>query len=278
MLTDCHLHLIDKSQLHYPWLETFEPLNRNFLYDAYAIEAKRIGISRVLHMEVDVAPDDMERETDFIRALSEQPDSLISGAISSCRPEEKDFPEFLERAVSDPFIKGLRRVLHVMPDDLSEGALFRENIKRLSATRLTFDLCVLPHQIEKALALVDLSPDVQFILDHCGVPAIASGAFDDWEKGIRAIAQRPNVLVKISGIVAYADAGSWDVETLRPYVDTVTSAFGFKRMVWGSDWPVCTLGGTLSTWVAATHALFAGASESERLGLFSANASRLWAL
>src|SRR6202012_6038259 len=105
---------------------------------------------------------------------------------------------YLERALADPFVKGFRRVLHVVPDDLSEGTHFRENLKRLSGTRLTFDFCVLPHQIQKAIALVDLNPNIQFILDHCGVPAVKDGVSDIWKSGMTEIARRPNVTVKVS--------------------------------------------------------------------------------
>ena len=166
MLFDTHLHVIDRKALRYPWLEQAAALNRDSLYEDYAREAQRSGITDTLHMEVDVAVADMEAETAYVHRLAERPGSLIRGAIAACRPEEDGFAAYLERVLADPFVKGFRRVLHVVPDDLSEGALFRENLKRLAGTRLTFDLCVLPHQIEKATALVDLNPDIRFILDH----------------------------------------------------------------------------------------------------------------
>ena len=169
-------------------------------------------------------------------------------------------------------------MLHVVPDEVSEGTLFRENLKRLSGTGLTFDLVVQPHQIPKAIALADLASDVQFILDHCGVPDIKGGSELPWREHVAEIARRPNVTAKISGVVAYADAENWTVEALRPYVEHVMEAFGWDRLVWGSDWPVCTLGGSLSTWVAATHALLEGASVEERTKLLSGNARRIWRL
>ncbi|KXF76360.1 amidohydrolase [Paramesorhizobium deserti] len=278
MFIDTHLHIIDKQALTYPWLADVAPLDRDFLYRQYAQEAKRVGIAAALHMEVDVAPEAIDAETDYIRGLSTEPDSLIVGAISSCRPEEAGFPAFLERRRADPFIKGFRRVLHVMPDELSETPLFRENVKRLDGSGLTFDLCVLPHQIPRATALVDLAADTQFVLDHCGVPAIAAGERHPWQENVAEIARRPNVVAKISGVVAYADAGTWTVETLSPYVEHVVDCFGWDRVVWGSDWPVCTLGGGLATWAAATHALFAGATRDERRKLFFENARKLWKL
>ena len=113
-------------------------------------------------------------------------------------------------------------MLHVVPDDVSEGALFRENIRRISGSGLTFDLCTLPHQASRVTALVDLAPDVQFVLDHCGVPDIRSDAFEPWRAGISEIARRPNVVCKISGVIAYADAEDMDGETLQPYIEHVT--------------------------------------------------------
>ncbi|MER9016161.1 amidohydrolase [Mesorhizobium sp. M0898] len=278
MIFDTHLHLIDQSALRYPWLAGVPALNRDFSYVEYAVQARRAGIEGALHMEVDVDPADIEAETSRVKALSQQKNSLLRGAIASCRPEEPGFAAYLERQRADPFVKGFRRVLHVMPDELSEGALFRENIKRLAGSGLTFDLVVLPHQIPKATALADLAPDVQFVLDHCGVPDIKGGAEHPWREHMAEIARRPNVVGKISGVVAYADAGSWTVETLLPYVEHTIECFGWDRVVWGSDWPVCTLGGGLATWVAATHALLAGTSADERQQLLSGNAKRLWSL
>ncbi len=276
MLFDSHLHIVDRSRLNYPWLSEAGALNRDSLYEDYAREARRCGITDVLHMEVDVDPSDIGAETEYVRDLASRPESMIRGAIAACRPEDTDFPAYLERVLADPFVKGFRRVLHVMADEISEGSVFRQNLNRLTGTRLTFDLCVLPHQLERAVALIDLNPDVRFILDHCGVPAIKDGMSDLWKNGIREVARRANVTVKISGVVAYADPQSWSVETLRPFVEHSISSFGWDRVVWGSDWPVCTLGGGLSTWVAASQALVVGCSESERARLFRQNAERLW--
>ncbi|MER8444865.1 amidohydrolase [Mesorhizobium sp. M1066] len=278
MIVDTHLHLIDRSTLRYPWLTGVPALNRDFSYEDYATEAQRVGVGRVLHMEVDVDAADIEAETARVEGLSRQSGSMLAGVIASCRPEEGDFAAYLERQRANPFVKGFRRVLHVVPDELSEGAVFRASIKRLGGTGLTFDLVVLPHQIPRAIVLADLAPDVTFVLDHCGVPDIKGKSEHPWREHMSDIARRPNVMAKISGVVAYADAGSWTVETLRPYVEHTINSFGWDRVVWGSDWPVCTLGGGLSTWVAATHALLSGCSISERDRLLSGNARKLWRL
>lgn len=278
MIIDTHLHIVDRSVLRYPWLSAAPALDRDFSYADYAREARRCGISGTLHMEVDVDPADIEAETAYVAKQAAAPSSLLRGAIASGRPENSDFADYLDRARSNPVVKGFRRVLHVVGDDVSQGALFRENVARLAGTGLTFDLCVLPRQLPLAIALVDSAPDVQFVLDHCGVPDIKRDAVHPWREHMTEIARRPNVVGKVSGVVAYADPESWTVDVLRPWVEHTIGVFGWDRVVWGSDWPVCTLGGGLSTWVAATHALVSGASADERRKLFSGNARRIWKL
>ncbi len=117
-----------------------------------------------------------------------------------------------------------------------------------------------------------------FVLDHCGVPNVRDRELDPWRADIAALAKLPNVACKISGIVAYADPAGWTVDDLRPFVEHVIAVFGWDRVVWGSDWPVCTTTADLTRWVAATHALIAGASDSEKERLLSTNATRIYRL
>jgi len=277
-IVDAHLHLIYRDRLSYPWLAGVAALDRDARYERYAKEALRCGVTGALHMEVDVAEPDIEAETRNVEDLKLEGGALIRGAISACRPESPDFPTFLERALENPFVKGFRRILHVVPDDVSERPLFRENLRRLSGTGRPFDLCVRADQLDRAIALADACPDEEFVLDHCGAQSVTPGLAPVWRARIAEIARRPNVAAKISGVVGYADPKTWTLDGIRAYVDTVIERFDWDRVVWGSDWPVCTLTASLSVWLAATHALTRGASADEREKLFAANARRLWRL
>ena len=119
---------------------------------------------------------------------------------------------------------------------------------------------------------------MQFVLDHCGAPKIKEREEHPWRERIAEIARRPNVAVKISGVVAYAEAKAWTLDDIRPYIEHAILSFGWDRVVWGSDWPVCTLTASLSIWVAATHAIVKGCSLDERARLFRGNATRIWRL
>ena len=231
MFFDTHLYLIYPDQLSYPWLDSAEALNKPSTFVAYLTKARRLGITACLHMEVDVAEIQIRDETAMVDTLMALPQNPLQGAISACRPEHPDFSEFHDWARTNPTIKGFRRVLNAVPDDLSQTQIFRDNIKRLTGTGLTFDLCVLPHQLPIAANLVDHCPEVTFILDHCGVPDIKAQRKAPWAMNISELAKRQNVIAKISGIIAYADPDIWALQDLRPYFDHTVLAFGHRRIM-----------------------------------------------
>lgn len=276
MFFDTHLHLVARDRLTYPWLSDAPSLNRDWSYEAYEAMARQIGITDVLHMEVDVAEADIDAESAYVAELMARPGSLIRGAISSARPESTGFADWLQR-VDRKVVKGVRRVLHTMPDALSQGILFRQNLALLGQAGLPFDICVLARQLPLAIELADAAPETVLVLDHCGVPDIAGGAFDAWARDITEIARRPNVRLKLSGISAYAGP-DWTVATLQPWVDHVLQAFDPARMVWGSDHPVVTLQSDLPGWAAATTELLAGLSETERQAILQGNARQIWSI
>ncbi|WP_306755296.1 amidohydrolase family protein [Paracoccus actinidiae] len=274
MIFDTHLHLIDRKRLRYPWLGDVPALDCDWSLAEYQAIARRIGITDALHMEVDVAETDIAAETAWVAEMMTQPGSLIRGAISAARPEFPSFASWLE-SVDRTIVKGVRRVLHVMPDDLSQQPLFRDNIRRLGPAGLTFDLCVQARQLLLGIALADAAPDTIFILDHCGVPDIAGQQFASWAADIATLAKRPNVNVKLSGITAYT-GGDWTIGTLHPWVQHIIDCFGPARVVWGSDSPVCNLQSSLEEWVATSHALLSAFSHGERAAMLEDNARRLW--
>ena len=276
MLFDTHLHLIYPNKIGYPWLSEVPTLNKPYKYEEYEITANRLGIDGCFHMEVDVSQSDIKNETAMLESLSNQPGSKIKGIISACRPEQQGFDDFLNWASQNTLIKGFRRVLHVVSDDVSQNPLFRKNINLLGEHNFTFDICARADQLPIVVEFIDACPNVKFILDHCGVPDIKNSTFSSWAAAMKNIAQRPNVTAKISGIIAYGEGESWSLTDMKPFFDHTVNVFGINRIIWGSDSPVCELGGGLPTWVALTHTLTAEWSSSERKSFYKENAKKLW--
>ncbi|MBJ3783182.1 amidohydrolase family protein [Devosia sediminis] len=271
-VVDTHLHLIYPDRFSYPWISAAHPLSGHWTIESYLREARPLGIEASLHMEVDVAEGDIEDETRYVLHLDG-----VAGAIAACRPEHADFPAQLERLAAMPGVRGLRRILHEAPDALSQTALFAENLRRLPGYHLNFDLCVRHDQLPIGEALVRRCPDVTFILDHCGAQDIDIDNPGPWRDNIRSLSKLPNLNAKVSGIMAYAGP-TWTVEKLRPFVEHIVDCFGWDRVVWGSDHPVVTLGGTLTDWVGATREIVSGASEDEQAKLLNGNARRIYRL
>jgi predicted TIM-barrel fold metal-dependent hydrolase len=271
-ILDTHLHLVYPDRFSYPWLADAPAINRPWSIEAYLAEAVPLGIAAALHMEVDVAEPDIRAESAFVLTLPH-----VAGAVAACRPEHTNFVDQIEQLSAMPGIKGVRRILHQSPDELSQSDLFVENIRHLPDHDLSFDLCVRADQLPIGQRLVERAPDVTFILDHCGVPDITGAGLDPWRAHIRGLARLPNLNAKISGVVAYAGP-DWSVATIRPHVEHVIDCFGWDRVVWGSDHPVVTLTGSLTRWVEATREIIAGCSEDEQARLLHRNAERIYKL
>jgi predicted TIM-barrel fold metal-dependent hydrolase len=270
-ILDTHLHLIYPEKFTYPWLGNAPKINKPWPVEAYFAEALPLGIESALHMEVDVVETDAVAESEFVLALPR-----IAGAIAACRPEHMNFVDQIERLSEHAHIKGVRRILHEAPDELSQSDLFIENLRHLPDYDLSFDLCLRADQLWLGANLAQRAPDVTFILDHCGNPDINGLGLDPWRGALKEIARNPNVMAKVSGIVNHCDSG-WTAETLRPYVEHVIETFGWDRVVWGSDHPVATVtGGTLTDWVNAAREIVRNASPDEQAKLFHRNAERIY--
>jgi predicted TIM-barrel fold metal-dependent hydrolase len=274
-LVDTHQHLWDLGKFKYSWCANIPPLNRTFALEDYAEAARGLEIRKTIFMECDVDEPYVLDEARYIAGLAEM-NPLISGIVASGRPESQGFEEHLDQLSALRKVRGIRRVLHTQPDELSGSQVFVRNIQRLASRGLTFDVCVLARQLPAAIRLVRACPEVTFILDHCGVPNVKDRELEPWRRHITELSACPNLVCKVSGLVAYADSAKWTVADLRPFVEHVVEAFGWHRLVWGGDWPVCTLSASLAQWVEATHQLFAGASADERAALFHRNAERIY--
>ena len=277
-IVDTHQHLWDKDLFHYAWLEPLPILDRSFRLADYSDATRGLEIAKTVFVECDVEEAQILDEALHVLRLANDGANHIAGVVASGRPESDGFEAYLDKVSAHPRLKGIRRILHTQPDELGQGKLFVENVARLATYGLSFDLCVLARQLRVALNLASRCPDVAFVLDHCGVPDVKGQTLDPWRAHIRELSRLPNVSCKISGLVAYANPANWQSEDLRPFVDHVIESFGWDRVMFGSDWPVCNLTASYQRWVAALLALTQAAGEANQRKLFHDNALRIYRL
>jgi predicted TIM-barrel fold metal-dependent hydrolase len=276
-LIDTHLHLIWRDRLGYGWTAGIPPLaTGDFTPEVYWAQVAGLGVLGSLFMEAGVDDTDYQTEARLVGGIVGQ--HGILGQIASCRPEtDAGFDAWLDEC-QGLHVHGFRRILHVKPDDLSGQQTFRANLRKIGRRGLVFDVCVLARQLPVAIELARACPDQTLVLDHCGVPDIASDAFAPWAGWISQLARLPHVNVKLSGLSAYCAPGSIGLQTLRPWVSHILECFGPDRVVWGSDWPVVVLGAGLRDWIRLTGELLAGLPPGDQARIGHLNARRIYGL
>jgi len=263
-LLDTHQHLVYRDKVTYGWTKDIPSLAKdNFTLENYKALTEGLGIGGSLFMETAADDPDYQEETRFVNSLANDPDSGLLGLIVSIRPEnDEGFETWLNETI-EMGVVGYRRILHVVPDEMSQSDIFRKNVRKIGAAGKPFDICFLPGQLPVALELAQACDNTSLILNHCGVPNIASGDLNPWRQDIESLAQIPNVTCKLSGLMAYCAPGNSSLEAIQPYVDHVLNCFGPDRMVWGSDWPVVNLGKGLQEWIAVTRKILFKLSTDE---------------
>jgi L-fuconolactonase len=288
-IIDTHQHLWDTRKQQLPWLAGApEILRRNYLPEDYALATEGLPV-RALYMEVDVAEANLNEEAESLRRLCASKSSQTFAAILGGRPSSEQFEEYIKRHGEGGYFKGLRRVLHTpeTPRGLCLEKDFVRGIRALGKQGLTFDMCMRPGELNDAAALAAECPDTTLVLDHCGnadakafmkaPPSEPAHRAEDWQRSIDRLALKRNVSCKISGVIESLPSG-WTSEQLSPVVNHCLEAFGPDRVVFGSNWPVCLLGGSLRSWVKALGEIVAARPAAERSKLWAGNARRIYQL
>ena len=283
-MIDTHVHLIEPQRFDYPWLAAVPELDGTWSVDKWADETEHDGqpedfaLTEGIFMEVDVAESEMKSEAAHFCTIAADSSTRIVGVIAACRPEAEGFEEYFD-AIDNQYLVGLRRVLHVAPEGTLDSTRLVENLRRLADRDLPFDLCLRPDQLAGAVDVIDACPHTQFVLDHAGNPPVLSDAFPAWKSDLANLALRPNVACKISGLVNHVPVTEDPHETLRPVIDHVADRFGIHRLLFGGDWPVCTLRGFgLGDWISLARNLIADWSQDEQNSFFERNARSLYGI
>jgi predicted TIM-barrel fold metal-dependent hydrolase len=279
-IIDTHQHLWDLELFRLPWQKNSPELARCFVMADYLEATAGLGVVGSIYMEVDVEPSQQPAEADYVIEFCRRGDTPMKAAVISGRPASEGFGEYIARYAKSPYIKGIRQVLHG-PDTPAGYCLdgrFVEGIRLLGKLGLSFDICIRAAELADAAKLIDACPDTRFILDHCGNPSVRARDLSGWRADIERVARRPNVVCKVSGIVASAAPGPWTSDDLAPIVNYVLDTFGPDRVMFGGDWPVCTLAATYRQWVEALRTIVRERAERDQRKLFHDNAVAFYRL
>ncbi len=276
MLIDCHHHLWKYSADQYGWIsDEMSVLKQDF----WTAELRQISSESAITGFVSVQARQSLSETDDLLRFAET-EPLVRGVVGWVPLAADDVEKSLDRYADAKMLKGVRHVVQDEPDDrFLLGSDFNRGVSLLKDRGLVYDILIFARQLPAAVEFASQHPDQVFVLDHIGKPTIKKNEFDqNWEVHFRELAKRENVACKFSGIATEVRDPSWDMETLRPYWDIALEAFGPKRMMYASDWPVCLLASEYSRWLGVVRELASELSQDEQNDFFANNAIREYQL
>ena len=269
MIVDSHQHFWQVGRFDYPWMTPeVEVLCRDYLPPALAPMLERNEVHKTILVQ---ASNSLE-ETRWLLKQAEQ-NPFIAGVVGWVDLAADGFVDQLEEFAAHPRFKGVRHLVESEPQDdwLTQPGVLA-NLRTLAGRGVTYDLLVHTRHLKHALTVAISCPELRLVVDHLAKPPIARGEIGDWSRGLRELGSRPNVWCKLSGLVTEADWTNWRVEDLRPYVDLALEVFGPRRLMFGSDWPVCLLAGSYDQVLEAAQSMLAELSEEDRRNIFAANA------
>ena len=292
-IVDSHVHLWDLSRARYGWLQD-DPLpnnpagdmspiaHRDYLLKDYLADTGDWRVDKIVHVEAGQPRGHQLAETDWLQAMADNygyPHGIVAGADLT----DPDLDALLEAHAARRNVRGVRQIVcwHVDPKKTYNPAdplldpVWRAGFGKLARHDLSFDLQLYPSQMASAVELADAHPDIPLIINHAGLPTDRDDAgMATWRVGLKALAERPQVSIKISGLGITDRA--WTPDSIRPVLLTCIETFGTRRAMFASDFPVERVHGSFDAFYSAFDAITADFSADERDRLFAANAEAIY--
>ena len=272
MKLDAHQHFWALERGDYGWLTPeLEPIYRDFRPGDLTPYLQRFGIEGTILVQA--AP--TVAETRYMLDLAGE-NSFIKGVVGWVDFEAAEAPDLIAELAGNPKLVGLRPMIQ---DTEDPDWMLRPDLvpafEALIELDLVFDALTLPQHLANLLKIAERHPGMRIVVDHGSKPHIADGRMIGWAEDMAAIARDTPADCKLSGLVT--EAGSnWTTETLRPYVEHLLDTFGPDRLIWGSDWPVCTLACSYEDWIGITYDLLRDLGDAERRAVLGGNAERVY--
>ena len=275
MRIDAHQHFWSYSAAEYPWIgKGMERLAHDHLPADLAPLAAAEGIGGTVAVQ---ARQSLEESRWLLELADANP--LIRGVVGWVDLRSTHVEDQLREVAEHPKFVGVRHVVQDEPDPrFLLGESFLHGIRKLATFGLTYDLLLYPQQLPAAAEFVGRFPEQPFVLDHLAKPRIKAGELDPWRRDLKALAAHGNVLCKLSGMVTEADWQGWKRADFTPYLEVALETFGPKRLMIGSDWPVCTLAAGYPDTIGIVREFLAPLAAAEREAIEGGNAARFYSL
>jgi len=261
MKIDSHHHFWNYNKEDYGWMnDEMSRIRRNFLPPDLKAEIDQAGIDGVVSVQARQVID----ETRFLLGLADE-NEFIKGVVGWVPLIDPKVRDAMAEFAGASKLKGYRHVLHDEEDDrYILRADFNLGIKAVTEAKLVYDILIFEKHLPQTLQFVDRHPNQIFVVDHIAKPRIRDGYLSPWQSLLNELAHRENVYCKISGMTTEADWKNWTEAELKPYLDTVIEAFGPKRLMFGSDWPVCLVAVEYVRWQRIVSEFVSSLTASEQ--------------
>jgi L-fuconolactonase len=279
VIVDAHHHLWDPSRREYGWMTgPYAALRRAYTSGDLAREAAALGVTATVAVQATVVAE----ETVELLASADDPRSPVAGVVGWVDLTAPDVSARITALRERPGGRRLVGIRHPAHDEPDLRWLLRPDVltglREVAAAGLCYDLLLRPAHLAVAVELAQRLPELPLALDHGAKPDIASGAWEPWSRELAALAGHHQVRCKLSGLVTEAHWRTWRREDLRRYADRLLELFGPSRLMFGSDWPVCTLAASYREVLDVARETVAGLGESERAAVLAGTAVEVYGL
>jgi L-fucono-1,5-lactonase len=272
---DAHQHFWNFDPIRDSWITgEMTILRQDYLPDQFSLVLKQNGFDGSVAVQAEQA----EIENVFLLENAKN-NFFVKGIVGWVDFQAKNVGDKLSYYSQFEKLKGFRHILQGEAQrDLMLKTEFLRGIRAMQEYNYTYDILIYPDQLKFTKEFVAQFPRQKFVIDHLAKPYIKSKKIKEWEKEIRQVAEHENVMCKISGYVTEADLKNWKKEDFIPYFDTVVDSFGIDRIMFGSDWPVCLLGGSFEEMSSLVKEYFSSFTQNEQDKFFGDNAIKFYNL
>jgi L-fuconolactonase len=268
MRIDAHQHFWLYDPVRDAWIdETMQTIRKDFMPEDLEPLLREQNMDGCVTVQVDQS----ENETLFMLDLAVKY-PFIKSVVGWVDLRADDIADRLGHFSEYEKLAGFRHILQAEEPERMLEPEFLRGINALKEFDFTYDILIYPEHLDAALELAGRFPDQKFVIDHMAKPEIRNGKFESWAKKMKEFAGFENVWCKVSGLITEADWENWTPEQLKPYLDHVFESFGTKRLMFGSDWPVCLLAGSYVQVHLIIREYLEGFSDLEKEDVYGNNA------